>query len=211
MDRNLVTVIFCLLIAGSIDTYAQRHYQNISALELNYGSNVFGDYAHYGNLSFSKYVNRKSYWKAGISYLEKPYDYAIPQQSDPATIPATSSAPATTRNAPAAPETPAPAETEWAEKKAWDLHLDGGYYYTIVTNLKSIYWNVGLGAFIGCEFDKRPDEKYTFIVGPKLETELEVFVAPRIALLGRVQQCWNPLSVEDWNTVWNVGIKFLLY
>lgn len=117
MDRNLVTVIFCLLIAGSIDTYAQRHYKNISALELNYGSNIFGDYAHYGNLSFSKYVNRKSYWKAGISYLEKPYDYAIPQHSDPATIPATSSAPATTRNAPAAPETPAPAETEWAEKR----------------------------------------------------------------------------------------------
>lgn len=101
--------------------------------------------------------------------------------------------------------------TKYILVQAWDLHLDGSYYYTIVTNLKSVYWSVGLGAFIGCEFDKRPDEKYTFIVGPKLETELEVFVAPRIALLGRVQQFWNPLSVEDWNTVWNVGIKFLLY
>ena len=65
MDRNLVTVIFCLLIAGSMNTFAQRHYKNISALEMNYGSNIFGDYGHYGNLSFSKYVNRKSYWKAG--------------------------------------------------------------------------------------------------------------------------------------------------
>lgn len=74
MDRNLVTVIFCLLIAGSMNTFAQRHYKNISALEMNYGSNIFGDYGHYGNLSFSKYVNRKSYWKAGISYFEKPYD-----------------------------------------------------------------------------------------------------------------------------------------
>ncbi len=258
MDRNLVTVIFCLLIAGSMNTFAQRHYKNISALEMNYGSNIFGDYGHYGNLSFSKYVNRKSYWKAGISYFEKPYDYAIPKQTnygsnifgdyghygnlsfskyvnrksywkagisyfekpydyaipkqtDPATPPATPPAATPTRSAPAAPETPAPVETEWADKKAWDLHLDGSYYYTIVTNLKSVYWSVGLGAFIGCEFDKRPDEKYTFIVGPKLETELEVFVAPRIALLGRVQQFWNPLSVEDWNTVWNVGIKFLLY
>ena len=211
MDRNLVTVIFCLLIAGSMNTFAQRHYKNISALEMNYGSNIFVDYGHYGNLSFSKYVNRKSYWKAGISYFEKPYDYAIPKQTVPVTPPATPPAAAPTRNAPAAPETPVPVETEWADKKAWDLHLDGSYYYTIVTNLKSVYWNVGLGAFIGCEFDKRPDEKYTFIVGPKLETELEVFVAPRIALLGRVQQFWNPLSVEDWNTVWNVGIKFLLY
>ena len=59
MDRNLVTVIFCLLIAGSMNTFAQRHYKNISALEMNYGSNIFGDYGHYGNLSFSKYVNGK--------------------------------------------------------------------------------------------------------------------------------------------------------
>lgn len=34
MDRNLVTVIFCLLIAGSMNTFAQRHYKNISALEI---------------------------------------------------------------------------------------------------------------------------------------------------------------------------------
>lgn len=54
MDRNLVTVIFCLLIAGSMNTFAQRHYKNISALEMNYGSNIFGDYGHYGNLSFSQ-------------------------------------------------------------------------------------------------------------------------------------------------------------
>lgn len=53
MDRNLVTVIFCLLIAGSMNTFAQRHYKNISALEMNYGSNIFGDYGHYGNLSLS--------------------------------------------------------------------------------------------------------------------------------------------------------------
>lgn len=143
MDRNLVTVIFCLLIAGSMNTFAQRHYKNISALEMNYGSNIFGDYGHYGNLSFSKYVNRKSYWKAGISYFEKPYDYAIPKQTVPVTPPATPPAAAPTRNAPAAPETPVPVETEWADKKAWDLHLDGSYYYTIVTNLKSVYWNVG--------------------------------------------------------------------
>lgn len=111
MDRNLVTVIFCLLIAGSMNTFAQRHYKNISALEMNYGSNIFGDYGHYGNLSFSKYVNRKSYWKAGISYFEKPYDYAIPKQTVPVTPPATPPAAAPTRNAPAAPETPVPVET----------------------------------------------------------------------------------------------------
>lgn len=211
MQRDFITVLFFLLIAGSMDTFAQRHYKNISALELNYGSNIFGDYGHYGNLSFSKYINRKSYWKSGISYFEKSYDYAIPKQTDSAIPAVTPPVVTTTRNVAVTPETSVPFETEWTEKKARDLYLDGGYYYTLATNLKSLYWSVGLGAFIGCEFDKRPDERYTFVVGPKLETELEIFVAPRIALLTRVQQFWNPLSVEDWNTVWNVGIKFLLY
>ena len=52
---------------------------------------------------------------------------------------------------------------------------------------------------------------YNFIIGPKLETELEVFILPRTALLARIQQHWNPLSIDKWNTVWNVGIKILLY
>ena len=41
-------------------------------------------------------------------------------------------------------------------------------------------------------------QEYNFIIGPKLETELEVFILPRTALLARIQQHWNPLSIEKW-------------
>ena len=70
---------------------------------------------------------------------------------------------------------------------------------------------IGLGGFIGTEYVRHPDKEYNFIIGPKLETELEVFILPRTALLARIQQHWNPLSIDKWNTVWNVGIKILLY
>lgn len=72
--------------------------------------------------------------------------------------------------------------------------LEGTFPYPYI-NIKQIQWF----------------KQYNFIIGPKLETELEVFILPRTALLARIQQHWNPLSIDKWNTVWNVGIKILLY
>ena len=46
---------------------------------------------------------------------------------------------------------------------------------TLACNLKSVYWGIGLGGFIGTEYVRHPDKEYNFIIGPKLETELEVF------------------------------------
>ncbi len=106
-----------------------------------------------------------------------------------------------------------PEETipETIHDKGKDFYVDGGYYRTLASNLKSVYWGIGLGGFIGTEYVRHPDKEYNFIIGPKLETELEVFILPRTALLARIQQHWNPLSIDKWNTVWNVGIKILLY
>lgn len=106
-----------------------------------------------------------------------------------------------------------PEETipETIHDKGKDFYVDGGYYRTLASNLKSVYWSIGLGGFIGTEYVRHPDKEYNFIIGPKLETELEVFILPRTALLARIQQHWNPLSIDKWNTVWNVGIKILLY
>lgn len=106
-----------------------------------------------------------------------------------------------------------PEETipETIHDKGKDFYVDGGYYRTLASNLKSVYWGIALGGFIGTEYVRHPDKEYNFIIGPKLETELEVFILPRTALLARIQQHWNPLSIEKWNTVWNVGIKILLY
>jgi hypothetical protein len=130
--------------------------------------------------------------EAEFSYFEKPYEYTanLPQVS--------------TLN----PEETIP---ETIHDKGKDFFVDGGYYRTLACNLKSVYWGIGLGGFIGTEYVRHPDKEYNFIIGPKLETELEVFILPRTALLARIQQHWNPLSIDKWNTVWNVGIKILLY
>ena len=138
------------------------------------------------------YLEKDKLLESRVSYFEKPYEYTanLPQVS--------------TLN----PEKTIP---ETIHDKGKDFFVDGGYYRTLACNLKSVYWGIGLGGFIGTEYVRHPDKEYNFIIGPKLETELEVFILPRTALLARIQQHWNPLSIDKWNTVWNVGIKILLY
>lgn len=192
MEHLRLIAISVTLLLCAASAFAQRHYENISALEVNYGTNLFGDADNYCNLSFSTYINRKSYWKAGVGYFEKSYEYlpAITEESGLSEMETT---------------------IEKKHEKGRDFYVDGGYYRTLASNLKSVYWGIGIGGFIGAEHTHHPEEEYTFIVGPKLETELEVFISPRIAMLGRIQQHWNPLSIQKWNTIWNIGIKLLLY
>ena len=124
----------------------RRHYENIPALELNYGTNLFGNAGNYYNLSFSRYINRTSYWKAGFSYFEKPYEYTanLPQVS--------------TLN----PEETIP---ETIHDKGKDFFVDGGYYRTLACNLKSVYWGIGLGGFIGTEYVRHPDNCLLYTSG----------------------------------------------
>ena len=81
MEHIRLTAISLSLLLCTVSAFAQRHYENIPALELNYGTNLFGNAGNYYNLSFSRYINRTSYWKAGLSYFEKPYEYTpnLPQ------------------------------------------------------------------------------------------------------------------------------------
>ena len=170
------------LLLNILVAHGQRHYQGVSGIELNYGTNIFQGTGNYVNLSYSKYINRKSYWKIGLNYFEKRYDYTVDN-----------------------------ATNLKQEDKGKDLYLDASYNYTIATNLESLYWNIGAGAFLGAEYAKYSENEYQFILGPKIETELEIFIFPRVAILTRLQQHWNPLSLQKWNTAWNIGIKFLLY
>ena len=158
MEHIRLTAISLSLLLCTVSAFAQRHYENIPALELNYGT-----YEYTPNLPQVSTLN--------------------PEETIPETI----------------------------HDKGKDFYVDGGYYRTLASNLKSVYWSIGLGGFIGTEYVRHPDKEYNFIIGPKLETELEVFILPRTALLARIQQHWNPLSIDKWNTVWNVGIKILLY
>ena len=83
MEHIRLTAISLSLLLCTVSAFSQRHYENIPALELNYGTNLFGNAGNYYNLSFSRYINRTSYWKAGLSYFEKPYEYTpnLPQVS----------------------------------------------------------------------------------------------------------------------------------
>ncbi len=173
-------IIFCIW-----DIFAQQHYKGVSGIELNYGTNIFGHANNYLNLSYSKYINRESYWKIGTNYFEKQYSYATSQTNNPDQL------------------------IQKATGK--DIYIDAAYNRTLATNLKSVYWGLGIGTFIGIEYTRHLSKEYQFIIGPKIETELELFIYPRIALLTRLQQFWNPLSFHEWNTVWNLGIKVLLY
>lgn len=182
---RITASIIAVMLLGIGDTYAQQHYKGISALEVNYGTNIFGDADNYINVSYSRYINRKSYWKIGVNYFEKTYDYSV-------TLP--ESGTSLTR-----------------EEGGKDLYMDGSYHYTLASNLKSIYWGLSVGAFTGVEHTRHIDKEYQFIIGPKIGLEMEIFILHRIALLASVQQYWNPFSFHEWNTVWNIGIKALLY
>lgn len=187
MNIKKLTVIM-LLGACMQGIYAQRHYSGVSALELNYGQNIFGSNNHNVSLSFSKYRSRTTFWKIGLNYFEKSFDYGYEDLSL---------------------EVP---EYRSVRRLAHDYYIDASYFKTVATNLSSVYLNLGLGLFTGVEAYKELDSKfeYEYLVGPKLEVELEYFVSGRVAFLGRVKQYWNPFSKGEWNTVWNVGVKVLL-
>lgn len=194
MHINLKLVIILLLVlTGGNTIRAQRHYKRITALEATYGTNIFGKADNFANMAFSKYINRESYWKVGLNYFEKSFDYK--------------EKPIDTQLLGIMPIV----ESGSSEDLARDWFISGSYNHTIASNLKSIYWNIGIGCFLGTEYKKHPEEEYKFIVGPEIGTEIELFILPKLALTVGIKEMWSPLSVKEWNTVWNAGLKVLLY
>lgn len=186
--KKVILMLFIVLCASVHALYAQRHYAGVSALEMNYGLNIFGKSDNNLNFSYSKYKNRTTYWKVGLNYFEKSFEYSYEDYylGDPEII--------------------------FLNRKAKDFFLDAIYSKTVATNMTSLFFNLGLGAFTGVETYKETDTEYDFLLGAKLEAELEYFVSGRVALLGRVTQYWSPFSdISKWNTTWNVGVKVLLY
>lgn len=78
MEHLRLIIISVTLLLCTANAFAQRHYENIPALEVNYGANIFGDADNYFSLSFSKYINRKSYWKAGVGFLRNHTSTSFP-------------------------------------------------------------------------------------------------------------------------------------
>lgn len=168
--------------------YGQRHYANISGIEFGYGQNIFGNNNTNLNLSISKYKSRTTYWKIGLNYFEKPFDFSYEEIYL---------------------DTP---DTVSVNRTAKDYYIDAAYFKTVATNLSSLYFSLGIGAFAGVEGYKENKDQYDFIFGSKIEAEVEYFISGKIAVLGRVGQYWSPLSeINKWNTVWNIGLKILIY
>lgn len=188
-----IVILILLLITGAGVTMAQRHYKRISALEGSYGTNIFGKADNTANISFSKYINRTSYWKAGLNYFEKSFNYSVNTDTSQPTgiIPVI--------------------EDQNLEETARNWFVNGSYNRTIASNLKSIYWNIGIGCFLGTEYTKHPSEEYQFIIGPEIGTEIELFILPKLAFTVGLKEMWSPLSIKKWNTIWNAGLKVLLY
>lgn len=180
--------LLIILLGLMPNLYAQRHYVNISGIEFNYGQNIFGHNNTNLNLSISKYKSRTTYWKIGLNYFEKPFDYTYKETYI---------------------DTP---ETISTCRTARNYYLDGSYFKTVATNLSSLYFSLGIGIFAGVEGYKENKEHYNFIFGPKIEAEAEYFIFGKVAILGRIGQYWSPVSdINEWNTVWNIGLKFLIY
>lgn len=188
-----IVILILLLFTGAGVTMAQRHYKRISALEGSYGTNIFGKADNTANISFSKYINRTSYWKVGLNYFEKSFNYSVNTDTSQPTgiIPVI--------------------EDQNLEETARNWFVNGSYNRTIASNLKSIYWNIGIGCFLGTEYTKHPSEEYQFIIGPEIGTEIELFILPKLAFTVGFKEMWSPLSIKKWNTIWNAGLKVLLY
>lgn len=186
--KKITLTLFLVLCTSVHALYAQRHYAGVEALEMNYGLNIFGRSDNNLNFSYSKFKNRTTYWKVGLNYFEKSFNYNYEDVSlgDPEMI--------------------------TLDRKAKDYFLDAVYAKTVATNMTSVFFNLGLGAFTGVEAYKEESTEYDFLLGAKIEAELEYFISGRVALLGRVTQYWSPFSdISQWNTTWNVGVKVLLY
>jgi hypothetical protein len=181
MDMKNFITIVIILLCFSPQTKAQQHYSGVSSIEFDYGLNIFGRNNTYLNFSISKYKNRTTYWKGGLNFIETSYVYS----------------------------TGSPPEYF---KTGRSYFGDVNYFITLATNRTSLYVNGGIGAFIGAETYINPESQAQFLLGPKIDVETELFVSSRIAIIGRLAQYWNPFSdLKNWSTIWNTGVKILIY
>ncbi|MSD68745.1 hypothetical protein GKE29_24065 [Escherichia coli] len=96
---------------------------------------MFGDCDNNLSLSVSKYKNRTTYWKIGLNYFEKSFDYKMENGSQEQS------------------------EIVSVNRTARNYYLDGVYYKTVASNLSSLYFNLGLGVFTGVESYKEDKDK----------------------------------------------------
>lgn len=69
MEHIRLTAISLSLLLCTVSAFAQRHYENIPALELNYGTNLFGNAGNYYNCPFPDTSTGQAIGKPGLAIL----------------------------------------------------------------------------------------------------------------------------------------------
>lgn len=96
---------------------------------------------------------------------------------------------------------------------ARDFFFDTSFYKSFAGR-RALFLSIGLGCFSGIEtFPGERNEKrvWKWIIGPKLDLELEWFIAKNVGFVFRAAEYWNPMAVNYWTTTANAGLKILLY
>lgn len=69
MEHIRLTAISLSLLLCTVSAFAQRHYENIPALELNYGTNLFGNAATITTSPFPDTSTGQAIGKPGLAIL----------------------------------------------------------------------------------------------------------------------------------------------
>ena len=81
MCRKKTIALALLFSLLSISSYAQRHYSGISGVEVDMGGAIFNGPGYVGNLEYSKYKSKVSFWKMGLNYMSKVYSDSITSEN----------------------------------------------------------------------------------------------------------------------------------
>ena len=93
--------------------------------------------------------------------------------------------------------------------KSNEIFVNGMYYKMVYSNEANVFLNLGAGGFIGSEkwFDSSK-----LMAGSMVGIEGEYFFGKKYAILLSLNELYSVLSdVRQWNTVFSVGLKILLY
>jgi hypothetical protein len=97
------------------------------------------------------------------------------------------------------------------------------YYYTPVTDRKSLFINTGIGCYAGYENINKLKEGYTqtglfinvkskFVALPFIGAEIEYFLFGNTALVVNIKEIYSPMSdVRSWHTIIGLSIRQIIF
>lgn len=180
-------IILSLIIALPLCAYAQRHSVGISSVELNGGILPEAGAGPAASVGYSTYLSSKSILRFSADYMNN----KIKLYQDRFNVA--------------------------------DYGISADWQRTLITNRTNYFINLGGGMMAGYEDIGSIKTKYNenglknnmksrFIVSPFISASAELFVKNNTAIIFNIRKSYTPLSdVKNWNSVFSVGIKQLLF